>query len=413
MDSGFHVLYKEALVGTLEADDEGRLAFRYSSEWTDSPMSFPISASLPLHGEWTPGREDHRWFANLLPEGAAREGLCRMYGISTANDAALLRKIGADCAGALRIVPEAQRNSETEGKGGYREIDIEDLEAITAGRKPIEQLHKEGLLRLSLAGAQDKWAVKWDGERLLLPFGGAPSTHIIKFPTGRVPGLAYNEAFVTRLAAECGLSTVDAEVLDSALLVSRYDRARSEDGSVRRIHQEDFCQVMGFASRVKYQSDGGPAISDCAEVIRKDHRQPGKDLLQLVRWQIFNVLAGNADGHAKNLSRLYDSPRGRLAPFYDLVCTAAYDGFSPLMAMSVGKVNEPGQIRRIDWDEMATNLGIRPGLIFREIDRIISTLTDRLDSAMSRTQSGERSEAPIARVRSVIKKRLRRIRTNL
>ena len=236
------MVYESKPVGELHADDEGRLSFRYLSEWADDPSSFPISASLPLEGGWIAGREDHRWFANLLPEGIAREGLCRLYGISVSNDAAL---------------------------------------------------------------------------------------------------------------------------------------------------------------------------GDCVQVIRRDHQAPAKDLLRLVRWQVFNVLVGNSDGHAKNLSRIYDSSRGRLAPFYDLVCTAAYDGFSPKLAMSVGSRTEAGQIRRPDWEDMASTMGIRSNLVFREIERITTSLQEHLDSASDGLPGDGGCDAAIGRVRAVVRNRVRRVLGNL
>ena len=44
---------------------------------------------------------------------------------------------------------------------------------------------------------------------------------------------------------------------------------------------------------------------------------PAEDSLALVDWQIFNFLAGNSDGHAKNLSILYskDNPLRRVEQF--------------------------------------------------------------------------------------------------
>lgn len=37
------------------------------------------------------------------------------------------------------------------------------------------------------------------------------------------------------------------------LLVERYDRLRQPDGSLQRLHQEDFCQALGVAPEYKYQ----------------------------------------------------------------------------------------------------------------------------------------------------------------
>jgi hypothetical protein len=47
--------------------------------------------------------------------------------------------------------------------------------------------------------------------------------------------------------------------------------------------------------------------------------------MSLLHWHIGNVLFGNADGHAKNLSLVYRDGGCRLAPFHDLVCTAIYE----------------------------------------------------------------------------------------
>jgi serine/threonine-protein kinase HipA len=71
-----------------------------------------------------------------------------------------------------------------------------------------------------------------------------------------------NEAFVMRLAAAIGLDVASVEtriVRDRTfLLVQRSDRSRGEDGVVRRIHQEDFCQAPGAPSETKYASEAAP-----------------------------------------------------------------------------------------------------------------------------------------------------------
>lgn len=50
-------------------------------------------------------------------------------------------------------------------------------------------------LRLSLAGAQDKLPVVFDGERIGLPRGDTASTHILKPAIAAVEGSVFNEAF--------------------------------------------------------------------------------------------------------------------------------------------------------------------------------------------------------------------------
>ena len=49
-------------------------------------------------------------------------------------------------------------------------------------------------------------------------------------------------------------------VLDLKYLeIERYDR-QIISGKYVRIHQEDFCQVLGVLSNKKYQDEGGPGI---------------------------------------------------------------------------------------------------------------------------------------------------------
>jgi serine/threonine-protein kinase HipA len=411
MRSGLSVYWKNLLVGIIDVDDDGQMRFAYEPSWIQGPQAFPLSASLPLSGGWTPGREDHRWFANLLPEGGARESLCRNLGVSIENDAALLERIGADCAGAIRVIG----SDNFSGAEGYKPVSTEFLSTMMKSRIPYRRAAEEGLIRLSLAGAQDKWPVKWDGVSFSVPSGGAPSTHIVKFPSREFTGLALNEVFSNALARCCGLPVPELEVYGSWLLVTRYDRQESEDGTMERIHQEDFCQALGVSSRLKYQDDGGPGLPEIAALIRTQHQRPAIDLLNLLRWQIFNILLGNSDGHAKNLSRLAGPSRGSLAPFYDLVCTTIYPGLSKRLALSVGTQSDPGQIRKSDWDDMAIGMKLKSSLIYREIDKLTGTLTESLDDVAHHisVDSESAKQNILDRISGVVKERIRRTQTLL
>ncbi len=65
-----------------------------------------------------------------------------------------------------------------------------------------------------------------------------------------------------------------------------------------------------------------------------------RNIIQLCRAVIFNVLIGNNDAHAKNFSLLrYPNGRIDLAPFYDLVSTEVYPQFKGgAMAMRFGGI---------------------------------------------------------------------------
>jgi serine/threonine-protein kinase HipA len=64
-----------------------------------------------------------------------------------------------------------------------------------------------------------------------------------------------------RLAKHLGLSAASAETTlvngRKLIIVERYDRVIHADGSVQRLHEEDFCQATGVPPDKKYQ-EGGP-----------------------------------------------------------------------------------------------------------------------------------------------------------
>ena len=81
------------------------------------------------------------------------------------------------------------------------------------------------------------------------------------------------------------------------LLIERYDRQAGEDGTTIRLHQEDFCQALGFTSARKYASDGGPAFRDCFALIRRVTTRPAAETLKLLDAALFNAVIGNSGHH--------------------------------------------------------------------------------------------------------------------
>jgi serine/threonine-protein kinase HipA len=83
--------------------------------------------------------------------------------------------------------------------------------------------------------------------------------------------------------------------------------------------QEDICQSLGYTSTMKYQKLGGPSIVQIMELLRESDT-PIEDRETFFRAQIFFLLIGASDGHAKNFSlRLGRRGRFRLAPLYDIL----------------------------------------------------------------------------------------------
>lgn len=355
-----NVFLGEVLVGQLEQDASGTTRFHYTQEWLDSPEAVPISNSLPLHGEPFSRNETRPFFSGVLPEGESRNLIAKMFGISDENDFALLARIGAECAGAVSLLPPGE--FPVAAKPNYRKIRLQELvgNLRELPRNPL--LAREKGIRLSLAGAQGKLAVRIRKGSFFLPMNGSPSSHILKPQNAHFAGLVENEYFCMRLASRAGLDAAHVEIGGAGdiqfLQVERYDRRPLPDGRLQRIHQEDFCQALGVPPELKYQQEGGPNLKNCFELVRSVVTIPGLDLLRLFDAVVFNVLIGNCDAHGKNFSLLRERNSIRLAPLYDLVSTQVYPDLSREMAMKVGGERNPQKLTARNWHLFFDLVGI-------------------------------------------------------
>lgn len=339
------VYLQERLAGYLEQHKNGDLIFTYDNHYI-SIAEYGISLSLPLQEAPFSDSRVRAFFSGLLPEEAIRERLARYLGISTQNSFALLEAIGGDCAGALALYPHGETPTYiTEDKNILDNYQLKEvLERIK--RRPM--LTGDDGYRLSLAGAQNKLAVRFHDGQVYLMKGGAPTTHILKPVIDHIEDSAHNELYCMQLAKMMGIDVPHTSIhfLDETpyYLVERYDRHSDENENVTRIHQEDFCQVLGIPPEKKYEREGGPSIITCLNVIAKYAVRPASDQLKFLNIIIFNYLIGNADAHGKNVSLLYKGKKPELAPAYDLLSTAIYPDLSRNMAMKIGGKYKPQDI---------------------------------------------------------------------
>ncbi|MNR20747.1 Serine/threonine-protein kinase HipA [compost metagenome] len=133
------------------------------------------------------------------------------------------------------------------------------------------------------------------------------------------------------------------------------------------------------------------------------------DHKRFLQWVIFNLYVGNNDSHAKNLSVL-QSPNGqyRLAPFYDLMCTAMYPGLSRRFAFSVGGVMTPGSIGREQIEAMATDLGFHA----RYGVTVARSLMTALPAALKAVQASLLAQSAVGSERTLIERLGNWIKTN-
>jgi serine/threonine-protein kinase HipA len=373
-NQGLAVYLRDQKIGRLWLDERRRFVFQYDEEGLRQKDAIPLSLHLPLRAESYPDDLSRSFFSNLLPEAEIKRVIAQRLQISESNDFAMLNSIGGECAGAVSLLPSGIAPTV---KPGYRELNEEELHKIIIDlpRRPL-MAGVEGM-RLSLAGAQNKLPVYMEGDRIFIASGNAPSSHILKPPIKDLEDTVGNEAFCMMLAQSMGLSVPLVTIrrgLDRLFIITRYDRSRGKNGRMVRLHQEDFCQALGFLPDQKYEVEGGPSLQQCFALLQGESIRPAADRMALLRWTIFNFLIGNADAHAKNLSMLFTDRGPRLAPFYDLLCTQVYPELAEKQAMRVGGENRPSWIQRKHWERFGEFVEIKTILVLKTLQDMSSSI---------------------------------------
>jgi serine/threonine-protein kinase HipA len=224
--------------------------------------------------------------------------------------------------------------------------------------------------------------------------------------------MAANEATCLRLAAACGLTVPQTELLDVSglpvLAVRRYDRQDPPAGDLPvRVHQEDGCQATATPPGLKYEEQGGPTLRGLAALLR-NFGDP-RDVTGLLRRTTFNMAVGNADAHAKNFSVLHepDGPAIRLAPLYDVLSTIALEltdnAGQPMRADThLGqRVGGQADIRKVTIGNIIDE-AIAWGIRRRAASAVVAEMLDRALTAISETSGDDR-------VLTIIRKQAERI----
>lgn len=434
-------------VGALFGQPGGSFAvsFAYDPDYLGRPGAAPLSASLPLRAAPYGDAEARAFFDNLLPEGERRrtEALARR--IDPADVVGLLTALGADCPGAVSVLPEGTGPVKVPGRldVDYELLDEAHLAAlvadVAAGRAAGTRA------RFSVAGVQRKLALARDPGTggFLLPQGGAPTTHILKVEArdGEHRGIVANEALCLDVFRRLGLPAVNAERMTisdiQVLVVSRYDR-HVLDGLVTRLHQEDAAQALGVPRELKYEDDAeragvGPEQRGFAGLLERFAglaRGPGDARLLLLRAAHANWLLGNADGHLKNFALLHGGARrGQvgfsqafgvgldLAPFYDVVCTGAYPEVDQALAMRIGHASRWDMVERNDWLLLAAQVfpgrRVGAGVLARQLGWLQGMAAAILPAIDAAVADGVATPVEAKPVRDVVGSRLRHLNRTL
>jgi len=229
---------------------------------------------------------------------------------------------------------------------------------------------------MSLAGVQSKLGVAINAKgQICVPVNGAPSTFILKPDSERLFGGVQNEALCMTLARRLGLNAPDVTTGTAGkrayLLVTRYDRLE-QNGRWRRLHQEDFCQALGKPPSAKYESNQtgipGPTLPEMFAVTRNAMRAP--DVVNLLDYVIFNVLACNTDAHAKNYSLMISGQGFKLAPIYDVMCGTVWEHVTRNMAQKIAGKARGEHLKRRHWQRFAADCGLNAPRLVQRVETL-------------------------------------------
>lgn len=293
--------------------------FEYAEEWLDTPDAFALDpANLPLDGGQIYTTSDKsalpgalrdtapdRWGQQLIRRAFRKSGENR----TLSEIDYLLAITDQTRIGALRFKREGE-DSFDHDIGHYRVPPLIQLPAL---------IHAADAVQTNTETAEDLKLLLNEGS----PLGGArPKSAVMdndgtlaiaKFPKpDDVRSITHGEVLAMTLAAKAGINAARARLQDVAgrpvALITRFDR---HDG--KRLPFLSAMSLLGL-------NDGDEATyTDIAECIRMYSSEPTKDLHELWRRIVFDVLIGNLDDHLRNHGFLYDrEDKWRLSPAYDL-----------------------------------------------------------------------------------------------
>lgn len=357
---------EDEAVGRLTGDDQGSMTFSYTSGARRS-----ISLALPLEREHFKDVEARAYFDNLLQENSTLDAVMARHNIDRADIAGLLYHLGRDCPGAISCVPAGEGSGKRPGRldADYDALGSGDLAGIMRSLRDERRLPSDVVDPSPLAGIQGKIALTQlpDGSFAIPRHGsGVPTTHILKVPRKGEEALVDHEHRLMLLASEVYEDKVArVEPLDvddvRGLLITRFDRD-VENGLVRRIHQEDFCQAMGLPKNFKYERDGqGDRIfrADKVDGVLGQTRLPAKARQHFLQMTMINMALGNTDNHAKNHALIYRGNTPELAPLYDvtpvLLDANVHHGFS----LHLGNIDSLENLTREAFFDFVRAIGIK------------------------------------------------------
>lgn len=325
-----HLFEGPVPAGRLEMIEDGRNShaiFQYGRRYLERSDRVAVDpAALPLPDAQGADQafrsaQDFALFNGIrdaAPDGWGRYLIAKAAGAENLEEFDYLMVSGEHRVGALAFGPDPTNGPKRITPwGGDGAMDGEhfDLAGLLDAAERVQsvdrfdpQLRRFLEVGSSLGGARPKAATTRDGTSWIAKFSAKEDT----YPVCRV------EYATMTLAAECGLD-VPHLALETVLnrdvyLIERFDRfAKGND-----IGRRPFASALTMLEAQEIAAYHY-AYRDIADVLRQLGSDPKRDLAELYKRMIFNILVSNDDDHLRNHAFLFDGKGWRLSPLYDVV----------------------------------------------------------------------------------------------
>lgn len=236
--------------------------------------------------------------------------------------------------------------------------------------------------RISLSGAQPKFSIVVDDDKLRYIREGEQGTFILKpRPTAyqiiNRDFCVANEHVTMQIASQVyGIETAANALCFFDDGSPAYITRRFDVHSKGKYKQEDFAALLGYTkdnagSNYKYDK---ASYEECAEVIHRYVKATLIDIRRFFRIILFNFVTLNDDAHLKNFSLIERNGEYRLSPAYDLINTSLQLMNPHIFALDKGLFKEgmafsdTHTISRSDFEEFGKRIGLPIKVIKQEID---------------------------------------------
>lgn len=308
------VTYHNRTVGTLSMTPDNRLcAFQYDKDW--SVNGFSISPlDLPLKSDLFIAKPEPFWgnfgiFEDSLPDGYGRYLLNRMLKKQGINDSELtplqrLSIVGTSGMGALCYIPETYIGEEKTLP------ELDDLQQMALDVLSERSDKDEDILYFNSGNS--------GGCRPKCLYHDAERAWLVKFRHTYDPkDMGVMEYQYNEIARKCGITVPDYKLMNGKYFsTKRFDIEHGE-----RLH-------IATAGAILNESIMQPKLEYKTLLHLTGYlTQDPKQVAEMFRRMVFNVLTDNKDDHAKNFSFICREGTWSLAPAYDLTrCSNGYNG---------------------------------------------------------------------------------------